>query len=64
MTINTRRLRASLPAVAGEQAPAGDRNEKSYVLWLLVFMPVAFMFAIHFVSELLAGGLTPARSAS
>ncbi len=56
MTINTRRLRASLPAVAGEQAPAGDRNEKSYVLWLLVFMPVAFMFAIHFVSELLAGG--------
>ncbi|MBX9760370.1 MAG: hypothetical protein K2Y29_16445 [Beijerinckiaceae bacterium] len=56
MTINTRRLRASLPAVAGEQTPAADRSEKSYVLWLLVFMPVAFIFAIHFVSEILAKG--------
>ena len=54
MPINTRRLRASLPAVAGEQrAPQVGAERSSYVLWLLVFLPVAFMFALHFVSEVL-----------
>ena len=57
MTINTRRLRASLPVVAGERRADTQRgSEKPYVLWLMVFVPVALIFAIHFVSELLAKG--------
>lgn len=57
MTINTRRLRASLPAVASDaHRDARADRDKPYVLWLLVFMPVALIFAIHFVSELLAKG--------
>ena len=55
MTINTRRLRASLPAVSGGHQPAPQRGgERSYVLWLLVLLPVAAIFAIHFVSDILA----------
>ena len=55
MTINTRRLRASLPAVSSGQQPAPRHaGERSYVLWLLVLLPVAAIFAIHFVSDILA----------
>lgn len=54
MTINTRRLRASLPAVS--EPRRGAQAERPNVLWLLVFLPVAFIFAIHFVSEYLARG--------
>lgn len=57
MTINTRRLRASLPAVSAEkQRPGQKGGDRSYVVWLLVFLPVAFIFAFHFVSDMLARG--------
>ncbi len=55
MTINTRRLRASLPVVSGAQRTAQhESSERSYVLWLLIFLPVAALFAIHFLSEYVA----------
>jgi hypothetical protein len=57
MTINTRRLRASLPVVAGDRRDETQQDrQKPDVLWLVVFVPVALIFAIHFVSELLAKG--------
>jgi hypothetical protein len=57
MTINTRRLRASLPAVSsGHQPTSRSGGERSYVLWLLVALPVAALFAIHFLSDILARG--------
>jgi hypothetical protein len=56
MTINTRRLRASLPAVSSGHQPSSRRGERSYVLWLLVALPVAALFAIHFLSDILARG--------
>jgi hypothetical protein len=57
MTINTRRLRASLPAVSsGPQTASRNAGERSYVLWLLVVLPVAAIFAIHFLSDILARG--------
>lgn len=55
MTINTRRLRASLPAVtSGQPVSTHEGRERSYGLWLLVMLPVAALFALHFVSEFLA----------
>lgn len=57
MTINTRRLRASLPAVsAGQRGVRQESSDRPYVLWLLVFLPVALIFAFHFVSDFLARG--------
>jgi Na+/melibiose symporter-like transporter len=57
MTINTRRLRASLPIVAADSRRGPQKGrEKPYVLWLMVFAPIAFIFAIHFISDLLARG--------
>ncbi|MFN3891530.1 MAG: hypothetical protein ACK4MV_14120 [Beijerinckiaceae bacterium] len=57
MTINTRRLRASLPAVSGGQRDARQRgSDRPYVVWLLVALPVAMIFAIHFFSDFLAKG--------
>jgi hypothetical protein len=57
MTINTRRLRASLPTVSAGKKPASrDTKGRYYVLWLFVLLPVAAIFAIHFVSNLLARG--------
>ena len=57
MTISTRRLRASLPAVSAEKEHANRKEgESPYVVWLLVFLPVAFLFAFHFVSDMLARG--------
>ena len=57
MTISTRRLRASLPAVSAEKEHATRKEgESPYVVWLLVFLPVAFLFAFHFVSDMLARG--------
>ena len=55
MTINTRRLRASLPAVtSGHQGDPKGGRERSYALWLLALLPVAALFAFHFVSDFLA----------
>ena len=54
MTINTRRLRASLPAVTSGQPVSYQRSDRSYGLWLLVLLPVAALFAFHFVSDFLA----------
>ncbi|MDP2354463.1 MAG: hypothetical protein Q8M31_00135 [Beijerinckiaceae bacterium] len=55
MTINTRRLRASLPAVTNGRPVAPKRGrEHSYALWLLALLPVAALFAFHFVSDFLA----------
>ena len=55
MTINTRRLRASLPAVSGAQRDARpSAADRPYVVWLLVALPIAVIFAIHFISEFLA----------
>ncbi len=55
MTINTRRLRASLPAVtSGKPVSVNEGRERSYGLWLLVLLLVAALFALHFVSDLLA----------
>ncbi len=55
MTINTRRLRASLPAVtSGQQGDPKGGRERSYALWLLALLPVAALFAFHFVSDFLA----------
>ena len=54
MTINTRRLRASLPAVTSGQPSSQETRERSYTLWLLVMLPVAALFAFHFVSDFLA----------
>jgi hypothetical protein len=57
MTINTRRLRASLPAVSGAQPPVRqDHRERPYVLWLLIFLPIAAIFAFHFLSGIFARG--------
>lgn len=57
MTINTRRLRASLPAVSdGRRGVRQEGGSRPYVLWLLVFLPVALIFAFHFVSDYLARG--------
>ncbi len=55
MTINTRRLRASLPAVtSGQPTTPRESRERSYALWLLALLPVAALFAFHFVSAFLA----------
>jgi hypothetical protein len=55
MTINTRRLRASLPAVSGPQPLAREESrERPYVLWLLIFLPIAAIFAFHFLSGFFA----------
>jgi hypothetical protein len=55
MTINTRRLRASLPAVtSGQPVSSQETRERPYGLWLLVMLPVAALFAFHFVSDFLA----------
>jgi len=55
MTINTRRLRASLPAVtSGQPVSSQETRERPYGLWLLVMLPVAALFAFHFGSDFLA----------
>lgn len=54
---NTRRLRASLTAASGDQRGARQTGgDRPYVVWMLVALPVAVIFAIHLVSELLAKG--------